>query len=127
MFVLRFRSGCGRGSGREELEQVVVELLLVRIGDAVRRAGVHPELRAGHALRGPPAADREGNVLVVVTVGHQRGYVDLVEVGSEVGRGECGDALIGVAGTCLQALEPEGVPHSSGGMLTLAVVPEERP
>jgi hypothetical protein len=51
-----------RRSGVEELQQVVAELLLAGVGDAVRRARVHLEYRAvdeggrGLAIRADQAA-----------------------------------------------------------------------
>src|ERR1700687_1573225 len=81
-------------AGLDERQEVLVELGRVRLREAVRAAAVDLERRVLHE---PGCAHRrrlDGNDLIVVAVRDERGYLDLREVGSELGLGELLDAVV---------------------------------
>src|SRR5690242_21952755 len=80
--------GSGAASGLGEGQQVRVEAVLVRVGDAVRRAFVDDQLAVLDQLRRRAAGSIDRHDLVVVAVDDQRGHVEALEVFGEVGLGE---------------------------------------
>src|SRR6185369_8756730 len=80
----------------DEGEQIRVDLILMRGGDAVRRARVVDLLRALDELGRLPGRVFHRNDLVVLAVKDQSRYIKLPEVRGEVGLGKSFDALVGV-------------------------------
>src|SRR5882724_65418 len=69
----------------DEAQQLRVDLILMRGGDPVRRAGVVNVLRALDEFRRLHGRVLHRYDLVVLTVQYQRRYIDLLEVLGEVG------------------------------------------
>src|SRR5687768_8022689 len=78
----------GTDSGFGERQQVRVEAVLVRVGDAVRRAFVDDELAVLDQLRRGAAGRVDRHDLVVVAVDDQRGHVEALQGFGEAGSGE---------------------------------------
>ena len=109
----------------DEPEEVGVQPVSVGVGEAVSAGLVNLQLSAGDRCCGAFSADVEGDDLVVVAVDDQGWYIDLGQVGSEVGGGEGGDAFVGAAMSAGHALQPERVANALGDVV-VAVVAEER-
>ena len=79
-------------SGPEEGQQVGVELILARVGQAVRAARVDLHGRVLHECRRSVSRGSDRQDLVVVAVDDERGDVELLEVLREVRLGRLFDA-----------------------------------
>ena len=78
----------------EELEQVGVELVLVRGREPMGRARVRLQLGVRDELRGPRARVRERDDLVVLAVDDERRDVEPLQVLGEIRLGEGLDAVV---------------------------------
>src|SRR5450759_4756765 len=98
--------GTGKASsGLEECQQIGVELVLVRVREAMGCARVDLQGRVLPQFRRTERRVADRHDLVVIAVNDQRGHVELLEVFGEVRLGECLDALEGVPGTGLHPLQ----------------------
>src|SRR5215213_4617022 len=96
----------------DEGEQSCVDLILMRSGDAVRRAGIVNVLRTFDQLGRLPRGVLHRNDLVVLAVKYQCRYIELLQVLGKVGFGEGFDTLVGVLEAALHAPEPKLIQHS---------------
>src|SRR5688572_3340402 len=110
----------------QELQEILVELLLVRVRDTVRTALVDDELAA---LDQPVCGARavlDGDELVLVTVQAVRRHGGLLQDRPEVRLRERLDGIEGVLVTGLHALAPEGVKQSLRDFRAGPIESEER-
>src|SRR5687768_12363878 len=98
----------------DEGEQLRVDLILMRGGDAVRRARVVDVLRALDESSRLYSRVFHRNDLVVLAVKYQSRYIKLLEVLGEVGLRECLDALVSVLQTGLHAPGPKLIESALG-------------
>ena len=64
-------------SAFDESEQIGIEFLLMRICEAMRRAGIDDELCSLDKFRGRSAGGVNRHDLIVVTVDDESGHIDL--------------------------------------------------
>src|SRR5918999_5782186 len=99
-------------SSSEKDEQVGIELVLVRGGQAVRGARIDLQGGALHELGRAVGRGADGHDLVVVAVDDQRRHVEPLEVLGEVRLRKCLDAVVLTLQPALHAQAPEGVEHA---------------
>lgn len=92
----------GIGLRLNECEQVGVELLLARIAEAVRTAGINFQRGIRHKLR----RSTDGHDLIIIAVNHQRRHIEFFQVFGEVGFREGLDAIIRILEPRHHALHP---------------------
>src|SRR5215831_20299636 len=95
----------------DESEQLGVDLILMRGGDAVRRAREVDVLRALDESGRLLSRVLRRNDLIVLAVEHEGRHVELLQVLGEIGFGERLDALVGVLQAGLHAPAPELIEH----------------
>ncbi len=110
----------------QERQQVLVDLVLVGIGQAVRRARVDNQPGALDQLCRLAAGDIDRHDLVVVTVDHQRWHIELLQVRAEVGGRERSDRIVGVLVAALHALRPPRIDQPLRHLRARAVEAIER-
>src|SRR3989442_9283270 len=115
--VTRLRPRSRRGHrlarrGLEKGEQIGVELVFVRGGKAVRRPLVDLELCALDELRLEKSRVGDRHDLVVVALDDQSWNVELLEVISLVGLGECLNAVVCGFEANRHGPQPEHVPNA---------------
>ncbi len=113
------------GLGPQEGQQVGVELLLVRAGEAVGRARIDLKARVLDELRGEEGRVVDRHNLVVVAMDDQGRNVELLEVFREVRLGEGLDAVECAFEADLHRPQPERVQHALGHLGTRPVGAEE--
>src|SRR5688500_4347071 len=120
------RSVAGQDLPPDELQQIVVETILVGIGDAVRRARILDQLRAGDQLDRGAGGRIDRNDLVVIAVDDQRRHVEALEILGEVGGRERRDGIVGVLVAAEYTLHPERIDQALRRLGTRTVEAEER-
>src|SRR5690606_39488968 len=93
----------------DEGQQILIDAILVRVGQTVRRTRVNDQLGARDECCRGLARNIERYDLVVITVYHQGGHIELLQVFSEVRGRERGDGIVGVLVTGLHALRPPAI------------------
>ena len=106
-------------SAAQEGQQVLVTLVLVGIGQAVRRTRIHFQEGVGHQLlrSSPRRVDRDD--LVVIAMDDQCWLVEFLKVFGEVGFGKRLDRVEGILEPACHALHPPSVNHALGGLSAL--------
>ena len=84
----------------------------MRVGQAVRRAGIHDQLGVLDEFARRERTGRDRHDLVVVAVENQRRYVKLLEILGKVRLGKGLDAIERAFVTGLHSLKPEVVNHA---------------
>src|SRR5690606_18708454 len=106
------QASTGSPVGAQELEEILVDPVLVRGGQAVRRAGIvnvlHVRNQPGRLAR--RVVNRDD--LVVLAVQQQGRHVDLPQVVGEIGLGEGLHAVVRVLEAGLHAPQPELVENA---------------
>ncbi|KAG0752087.1 hypothetical protein G6F24_013812 [Rhizopus arrhizus] len=109
-----------------ERQQVLVDAILVRVGQAMRRARVHDQPGVLDQLCRLAAGDVDRHDLVVIAVDDQRRHIELLQVGAEIGGRERSDRIVGVLVAALHALRPPRIDQALGHLRARAVEAVER-
>src|SRR5665811_683216 len=107
----------------EEGQQIGVELVLVRVGQAMGAARIDLQRRVLDEFRREYGRSRDRHDLIVIAVNDQRRHVELLQVLSEIRLGEGFDGIEFVLETTLHRLEPERVPHALRDLVALRLAP----
>ncbi len=79
----------------EEVQQILIEAILVRVGQAMWRTRIDDQLGV-FDLRGSGfTSDVEWHDLIVITVDQQGGHVEFLQILAEVRGRERGDGVVG--------------------------------
>src|SRR5664279_389571 len=113
-------------AGCEECQQVGVELVFVRVSDAVRGTGINLQRGVLDEFGRGVSRGADRHDLVVVAVDDQGRHVELLEVLREVRLGKRLDAVELVLETALHAAKPEGVADALANFRARSVGAEER-
>src|ERR1022692_2824057 len=113
-------------AGCEECQQVGVELVFVRFGDAMRGTGINLQRGVLDEFGRGVSRGADRHDLVVVAVDNQGWHVELLEVLREVRLGKRPDAVELVLETALHGPKPECVPNALADLRARSVGAEER-
>lgn len=101
----------GRQSGLQEVQQILVEPLLMRISETMVTTFVRLQFGALNQLLGTHGCRLDRDDLIVVAMNDERWYVEPFQICGEVGFRERLDTVEFAFQAADHPLSPEGIPH----------------